>query len=146
NADDDRHDIFHSRWRPVAMERMPYRDDIAVQLRSSSDSSGTVSTDWRGGLPVLASDGVVLRELRASDASALHALLSNEEVARFISPPPSTVEGFERFIAATRVRQACHAEVLLLSSIAGCCLEDGSPSVPRCSCSDTKRTSLKKPV
>jgi len=84
------------------MERMPYRDEIALRLRSSSArSSATVSTDWRGGLPVLAGDGVVLRELRISDAPALHALLSTEEVARFISPPPSTVEGFERFIAWT---------------------------------------------
>src|SRR5258705_10948348 len=31
-------------------------------------------------------------------------MLTTEEVARFISPPPSTVEGFERFIAWT-IRQ-----------------------------------------
>ena len=42
---------------------------------------------------------VVMRELRASDAPSLFALLTTEEVSRFISPPPSTVEGFERFIA-----------------------------------------------
>jgi len=40
----------------------------------------------------------VLRELRASDAASLFALLTTEEVSRFISPPPTTVEGFERFI------------------------------------------------
>jgi RimJ/RimL family protein N-acetyltransferase len=28
-------------------------------------------------------------------------MLTTEEVARFISPPPTTVEGFERFIAWT---------------------------------------------
>jgi len=43
----------------------------------------------------------VLRELRASDAASLFALLTTEEVARFISPPPNSVEGFERFIAWT---------------------------------------------
>jgi RimJ/RimL family protein N-acetyltransferase len=36
-----------------------------------------------------------------SDAQSLFASLSTEEVARFISPPPTTVEGFERFIAWT---------------------------------------------
>jgi RimJ/RimL family protein N-acetyltransferase len=41
----------------------------------------------------------VLREMRASDAAPLFALLTTEEVSRFISPPPSTVEGFERLRA-----------------------------------------------
>jgi RimJ/RimL family protein N-acetyltransferase len=50
---------------------------------------------------------VVLRDLRASDAPSLFALLTTEEVARFISPPPTSVEGFERFIAWThREREA----------------------------------------
>jgi RimJ/RimL family protein N-acetyltransferase len=56
------------------------------------------STDWRQRLPMLAGATVTLRELRASDAASLFALLTTEEVARFISPPPSSVEGFERFI------------------------------------------------
>ena len=56
-------------------------------------------TDWRLVLPVLSSGTLTLRELRTSDASALLELLTVEEVARFISPPPTTVEGFERFIA-----------------------------------------------
>lgn len=67
----------------------------------------TTSSDWRGGLPVLTAPGVTLRELRLSDAPALLALLTTEEVTRFISPPPTTVEGFERFIAwAQRERAA----------------------------------------
>ena len=50
---------------------------------------------------------MTLRELRLSDAPSLLAMLSTEEVARFISPPPTTVEGFERFIAwAHRERAA----------------------------------------
>jgi hypothetical protein len=50
---------------------------------------------------------VVLREMRTSDAASLFALLTTEEVARFISPPPSSVEGFERFIDwAARQRAA----------------------------------------
>ncbi len=54
------------------------------------------------------SNGVLqLRELRMSDAEALLELLTTEEVSRFISPPPTTVDGFERFIAwAQRERAA----------------------------------------
>ena len=65
-----------------------------------------VSTDWQSGLPVLSGEQVTLRELRASDAPSLFAMLTTEEVARFISPPPTTVEGFERFIAWTLRQRA----------------------------------------
>lgn len=56
-------------------------------------------TSWRRRLPTIAGSGLTLRELRTSDAPALLELLSASEVARFISPPPTTAEGFERFIA-----------------------------------------------
>jgi ribosomal-protein-alanine N-acetyltransferase len=59
----------------------------------------TVSSDWRQALPMLTSATLSLRELRLSDAPSLLSMLSSEEVARFISPPPMTIEGFERFIA-----------------------------------------------
>ena len=73
----------------------------------------SVSSDWRQALPTLRGEQVVLRELRASDAPSLFALLTTEEVSRFISPPPSTVEGFERFIAWTlRQRSGRHLRVL----------------------------------
>lgn len=50
---------------------------------------------------------VTLHELRLSDAPSLLKMLSTEEVARFISPPPPTVEAFERFIMwAERQREA----------------------------------------
>ena len=71
--------------------------------------SGTTATtsDWKTQLPVLQAKGITLRELRVSDASSLLALLTTEEVTRFISPPPTTVEGFERFIQwAQREREA----------------------------------------
>ncbi len=56
---------------------------------------------------MLAGANFILRELRAEDAPALLAMLTTEEVSRFISPPPTTVEGFERFIAWTqREREA----------------------------------------
>ena len=56
------------------------------------------AVDWRASLPVLTSARVTLRELQVSDAPALLQVLTTEEVTRFISPPPTTVDGFERFI------------------------------------------------
>lgn len=89
------------------MERMPYREELDVMTTRSVVREQVISSDWRTGLPVLANGSVVLRDLRASDAPSLFALLTTEEVARFISPPPTTVEGFERFIAWThREREA----------------------------------------
>jgi RimJ/RimL family protein N-acetyltransferase len=93
------------------MEKMPYRSEldtvVAMAPTTVTQPAAEISTDWRMGLPVLAGTQVVLRELRASDASSLFALLTTEEVSRFISPPPTSVEGFERFIAWTfRQRQA----------------------------------------
>jgi RimJ/RimL family protein N-acetyltransferase len=88
------------------MEKMPYREELDMRVVPAPDH-GVVSTDWRGGLPALNGRLVSLRDLRASDAASLFALLTTEEVARFISPPPTTVEGFEKFIAwAHRQRQA----------------------------------------
>jgi ribosomal-protein-alanine N-acetyltransferase len=63
--------------------------------------STATTTDWRAALPVLAGARLTLRELRVEDAPVLLAMLSTEEVSRFISPPPTTVEGFERFIEWT---------------------------------------------
>jgi len=84
------------------MEQMPYRPELDLQTQTVQQPTGEVtSTDWRSRLPVLSGSQVTLRELRTSDASSLLALLTTEEVTRFISPPPSTVEGFERFIAWT---------------------------------------------
>jgi len=66
----------------------------------------SISSDWRTQLPVLHGRGIHLRELRTSDAASLHALLTTEEVSRFISPPPTSVEGFIRFIEWTWQRRA----------------------------------------
>jgi ribosomal-protein-alanine N-acetyltransferase len=81
------------------MEKMPYRDNALATTTMVLPQ--TVSSDWRQALPVMTAETITLRELRASDAPSLLAMLSTEEVARFISPPPTTVEGFERFIAWT---------------------------------------------
>lgn len=86
------------------MEKMPYRADLDLQVVFPPPTEEVITTDWRAGLPVLSNKGVTLRELRITDAASLFTMLTTEEVSRFISPPPSTVEGFERFIAWT-IRQ-----------------------------------------
>lgn len=80
---------------------------MAAQLAVLTRSVTTTATDWRLRLPVLHAAGATLRELRPSDARSLRELLTTAEVTRFISPPPTTVEGFERFIAWTLHEQAC---------------------------------------
>jgi RimJ/RimL family protein N-acetyltransferase len=63
-------------------------------------------SDWRRGIHAPVGAEFTLRHLRISDAATLLAMLTTEEVARFISPPPTTVEGFERFIEWTAEQQA----------------------------------------
>jgi RimJ/RimL family protein N-acetyltransferase len=82
------------------MEKMPYQVGLDI-LPLPIPAAGVATSDWQRGLPTLRGRQVVLRELRASDAASLCALLTTEEVSRFISPPPTTVEGFEKFIAWT---------------------------------------------
>ena len=93
------------------MDKMPYRrelDALAPRTAMAAPAAtAVVTTDWRDSLPVLNGTNITLREMRTSDAPSLFALLTTEEVSRFISPPPSTVEGFERFITwASRQRAA----------------------------------------
>jgi len=69
-------------------------------------SADEMMTDWRVTLPELEGRRITLREPRASDAASLFSLLSTEEVSRFISPPPSSVEAFERYIAWSQRQRA----------------------------------------
>ena len=100
------------------MEKMPYRDDLQQAVIMSTLET-VVSTDWKQGLPTLRAGQVVLRELRASDAASLFALLTTEEVSRFISPPPTTVEGFERFITWAQRQRAAGAYACFAVTVAG---------------------------
>jgi ribosomal-protein-alanine N-acetyltransferase len=66
-----------------------------------------VEADWTTGLPVLQGRKMMLRELVKTDALSLLSMLSTEEVAKFISPPPTTPQGFEKFVQwAQREREA----------------------------------------
>ena len=65
---------------------------------------------WREGLPSFVEAGFTLRELQSEDAASLLAHLATEEVSRFISPPPTSIDGFERFIRWSRLdREAGHS-------------------------------------
>ena len=91
------------------MEQMPFQANHQHKAPAMvlTTTATVTSSNWKAGLPLLAGSNFTLRELRKEDAPSLLALLSTEEVARFISPPPTTVEGFERFIAwAQRERLA----------------------------------------
>jgi ribosomal-protein-alanine N-acetyltransferase len=89
------------------MEKMPFNSEMDLTMTTVAEmtqapaANTAVTTNWREQLPVLNGKQVTLRELRTSDAESLFALLTTQEVSRFISPPPSTVEGFERFISWT---------------------------------------------
>ena len=77
-----------------------------MDARTVMSATSVTTTDWRLALPVLTGSMATLRELRLSDAPSLLSMLSTEEVARFISPPPTTIEGFERIIAWTHRERA----------------------------------------
>jgi RimJ/RimL family protein N-acetyltransferase len=102
------------------MEKMPYQPDLDRAMAAATTTAGAaaaaITTDWRTALPVLTGTHVTLRDLEVSDAPSLFAMLAPEEVSRFISPPPTTIEGFEKFIAWVRAeraagRYACFAVV-----------------------------------
>jgi ribosomal-protein-alanine N-acetyltransferase len=80
---------------------------MGIQLVGSLAPVTPAVSDWRKQLPVLHAAGATLRELRPSDAASLMELLTTAEVTRFISPPPQSIEGFERFIAWTLHEQSC---------------------------------------
>jgi RimJ/RimL family protein N-acetyltransferase len=89
------------------MEKMPFNEATMAATATMTMPPSVVSSDWKKGLPVLTNGEVTLRELQLDDAPALLAMLTTEEVARFISPPPTTVKGFEKFIVwANAERQA----------------------------------------
>ena len=74
--------------------------------RPQGESQHQANRLWYTALPVLSLGEVVLREVRESDAPALVLHLTKPEITRFISPPPSTVDGFEEFITASQRARA----------------------------------------
>ena len=100
------------------MEKMSFRERSELRGRTSADGAAVIS-NWQEQLPVLSGAEVELRELRISDAPSLFAMLTSEEVARFISPPPTTIEGFENFIAWTHRQRAAGAYACFAVTLKG---------------------------
>lgn len=81
------------------MERMRIRlDGEAGRGLPVPIPSGMTGSDWRSGLPVIEGVSVMLRDLRLQDAPSLMAMLAVDDAACFMSPPPTDVQGFERFV------------------------------------------------
>ena len=92
------------------------KQEEQTPLPTALHETTAATTNWKTALPVMSGTTFTMRELRIEDAPSLLAMLTTEEVARFISPPPTTVEGFERFIAWTHYERraggyACFAIV-----------------------------------
>jgi RimJ/RimL family protein N-acetyltransferase len=100
------------------MEKMPYQPHLDSAPLAAPPPA--IASDWRSGLPLLTGCQISLRELRLSDATSLLALLSSDEVSRFISPPPTTIDGFERFITWTHRQRAAGQYVCFAVVPAGC--------------------------
>ena len=126
------------RWG-LLMEKMPYQAHARRQ-RSSRRRGAEHRAARRGRLARRSADAdrrsVTLRELRASDAPALFAALTNEQVSRFISPPPSTVDGFETFIAWTHRQRAAGS-----TSASRSCRADRTPRSACFRCARSSRRS-----
>lgn len=87
------------------IEKAPFQRELERPTTMVAPSAATYAvptSDWRQGLPVLRGARVRLREVRIEDAASLVTMLAVEEVTRFTTPVPATVEGFERFIRHAR--------------------------------------------
>ena len=77
------------------MEKMPYQPELE---RAATMATPSTRDDVRLAHQPAGPGRSELHPSRAAaeDAPSLLAMLTTEEVSRFISPPPTTVEGFER--------------------------------------------------
>jgi RimJ/RimL family protein N-acetyltransferase len=101
------------------MVKVPHPQVSSTEMQPSLLPQVTVTSDWRQHLPVLTGERVRLRDLKLSDAASLLAMLTTEEVTRFISPPPTTVEGFERFIAWAEAQRAAGEYICFAVTLRG---------------------------
>ena len=84
------------------MEKMPFADGRIMMARGLGEAT---EGHWQRRLPALDGVSLTLRELRVADAAALLTMLTCDDVARFISPPPASIDGFERFIRWTHAER-----------------------------------------
>jgi RimJ/RimL family protein N-acetyltransferase len=77
---------------------------VVASMETESDHHDIppVRTPWAHRLPELGNARVSLREVCGEDAPSLVTHLTSPRVQRYIDPSPSTIAGFERFIAWAR--------------------------------------------
>ena len=92
----------------LASFRAPFdqRPSPCPQVMAPSSRGTVIVADKLARLPLLTCRRATLRDLRPADAPALLRLMNTEEVTRFISPPPTSVEGFERFVTWAHAQRA----------------------------------------
>jgi len=93
------------------MEQMPQVDRPESSTASHRGEAlprfgPVVGERWREGLPELTGPLCTLRELTTEDAESLFHNLTSEQVSRFISPPPTTIRGFQTFVAWSHRQRA----------------------------------------
>src|SRR6478609_9447567 len=72
----------------------------------ASSARDRARVDWQTGVSAATSGRAAIRQLQLADAPSLLSMLAVDEVSRFMSPPPGTLGGFERFIEWARDEQA----------------------------------------
>jgi len=95
----------------------PESPRISARRTTSADDPALTRPRWGSALPVLAGQGLTLREVEAADAPHLLRVLSAPDIRAFIDPPPLTEKLFRQYIAwAIRERElgraACYAVVV----------------------------------
>src|SRR3984893_17921574 len=75
-------------------KKMSYRERVQ---QAQARQAQLDAFNWRLGLPTLSAQWVTLRELRESDAPALFAMLTTDEVAEYGSRVPRSREGLSGF-------------------------------------------------
>ena len=80
------------------MERMPYQQalDVVLLIDAGIGDRSIVQSDWQRGLPTLAKDQVVLRELRVSDHDPARQAAGELEAHRAATADPARSVGEHR--------------------------------------------------
>jgi ribosomal-protein-alanine N-acetyltransferase len=101
------------------MHRIPQTQPDLTTPPLPLQRAQSASNHWRAGLPTLTGAHVTLRELRPGDAPALFAAMSTGDVAQFLSAPPTSIDGFERFIDWAHCQRAVGQYVCFAVTLRG---------------------------
>ncbi|MEW5981021.1 MAG: GNAT family protein [Acidobacteriota bacterium] len=93
-------------WSIIAEDWQRSHPDVSYTTGRPEDPDGTDQVPvprgalpWQDGLPVLRGEGIELRELQEQDGQPLNSYFRDEELGRYIPPPPTTPAAYSRFLA-----------------------------------------------